>query len=181
MSSAFGAAATTSIEVPSEESAFLERTERRLRSYIPVGLILSVAGVILLAALPTHAAHLVGGIALVVGLCFIWSGVQWTLWVLPKARKALTETPVDLSLDRWCLPRRYKSWETRLHPAGSSGGELAMFARTQLPSRRCLKAKDLPVRVYGELRRGAVVVASSPEGMVVGVIDRSSLARSSSS
>lgn len=44
-----------------------------------------------------------------------------------------------------------------------------------------MKAKNLPVRVYGEPKRGAVVVASSPDGMIVGVISRSSLATGSGS
>jgi hypothetical protein len=180
MSSAVGPATTTGIEGTSAESAFLERTERRLRRYLPGGLFLTVAGVILLAALPSHAAHLIGVIAVVLGLCFLWSGAQWTLSVLPRARKALTTPPVELSLDRWCLPRRYKSWEAALHPTGSPEDEIARFARTQLPSHNMMKAKDLPVRVYGEPKRGAVVVASSAEGMIVGVISRSSLGRSSS-
>jgi hypothetical protein len=181
MNSAFGPVATTGIEGTSEESAFLGRTEQRLRYYVPGGLVLTVAGVMLLASLPSHTAHLLGAIAVLLGLCFIWSGVQWTMWVLPRAHRALMVAPVDLSLDRWCLPRRYKSWETRLHPVGSSEGEGARFGRSQLPSRRYMKAKNLPVRVYGEPKRGAVVVASSPDGMIVGVISRSSLATGSGS
>jgi hypothetical protein len=162
--------------MPAQESAFLERLQRRTRRSAVVGVVLGVGGGALLGSGLARPAHLLGAVALLCGVCSIWGAVAWSR-LLRGARTALSTPPLQLTLDRWCTANRYSAWKARLQAVDGSDGEVAWFGAWQLGSRRYIKADKLPVHVYGWPARGAVVLVSSPSGMLVGPIAQSSFAR----
>jgi hypothetical protein len=127
----------------------------------------------LLSAFHSHAAHLLGLCAVILGPCLIWGGVAWSK-MIRKARATLTMAPLDLTLDRSWTASRTEPWKASLRSPDSPDERVARFTTWQLPSRRFMTAKQLPVRVYGEPRAGAVVLVSSPQGMLIGSIKSSS-------
>jgi len=128
----------------------------------------------LLSAFPSHAAHLLGLFAVIVGPSLILGGVAWSKMVR-KARVALTMAPIDLTLDRSWTFSRTEPWKAWLGSPDSPDQQVARFSTWQLPSRRFMTAEHLPVHVYGQPSAGAVVLVSSPQGMLVGRIGSSSL------
>jgi hypothetical protein len=160
-------------ETPSAESSFLESRAERCQWAIASGLVVTPAGVMLLSAFSSHAAHLLGLVGVIVGPCLIWGGMAWSK-MIRKARATLTMAPLDLTLDRSWTFSRTEPWRAWLRSPGSPEDQVARFGAWQLPSRNFMTAEHLPVRVYGQPRAGAVVLVSSDQGMLVGSIRSSS-------
>lgn len=162
-------------ETPSAESSFLDKRAERSQWATASGLVVTPAGVMLLSAFSSHAAHLAGILAVILGICLIWGGVAWSKMVR-KARAVLTMAPIDLTLDRsWSFDRN-EPWKAWLRSPDSPDERIARFGAWQLPSRRFMTAEHLPVRVYGRPSAGAVVLVSSDQGMLLGSIRSSSFA-----
>lgn len=138
------------------------------------GLVVTPAGVMLLSAFSSRAAHLLGLCAVIVGPCLILGGWAWSR-MIRAARAALATAPLDLTLDRSWSPSRTDVWKARLRSPDSPDDPVARFTTWQLPSRLFMTAEHLPVRVYGRPSEGAVVLVSSPQGMLLGRIASSSL------
>lgn len=163
------------MQTPTAESSFLDSRAERSQWATASGLVVTPTGVMLLSALSSHAAHLLGLVAVILGPCLIWGGVAWSK-MIRKARATLTMTPLDLTLDRSWTFSRTEQWNAWLHSPDSPDDQVARFGAWQLPSRRFMTAEQLPVRVYGKPSAGAVVLVSSPQGMLLGSIAFSSLA-----
>lgn len=166
--------ATAGSETPSAESSFLDNRAGRAQWSTASGLVVTPAGVMLLSAFPSHGSHLAGVFAVILGICLVWGGVAWSKMVR-RARAALTMAPIDLTLDRSWSFNRSEPWKAWLRSPHSPDDQVARFSTWQLPSRRFMTAEHLPVRVYGQVSAGAVVLVSSPQGMLVGSIRSSSL------
>ena len=167
-------AASTQASAPARQAVFLEQVEQRSRRLVAIGATATPVGVILLLGHVLAGTGVVlGWVAALAGPCAIWAGLAW-LRRLPGARKALTFAPLDARLDINVYPGGYAPFTTaQLWPRDSDERMLARFSSMHWEKPRLTPVSRAQALVYGEPRRGATVVASSPEVIIVGRIRQS--------
>jgi hypothetical protein len=145
------------------------------------GVAAAVIGAILLAGhLLGHLGIVFGFVGVLGGPFFVFVGLSW-FRLLPAAREALREVPLETRLEVQILKGGYgfsRSTKAQLWPIGSDDHWLAKFSETmhwQTP--RLLTVNRVPARVYGAPTRGTTVVVSCQEGVVAGRIRRSQFGR----
>lgn len=166
---------TDLVAAPSPEAAFLDEMQRKAKQWIVIGVVLVVVGALVLAGNFGEVGVIVGSVGVGFGLFLVWFGFVW-LRLLPKARMALAIPPIDLGLEtrrNIGLLRRTtfaQLWpKDAVHPPS-----LAQFSETMHWAKpRYMTVDKVPAKVYGYPIAGATVVASCPDGVVVGRIKRS--------
>jgi hypothetical protein len=162
---------------PSPEAAFLDEMQQKARKWIASGTAATVIGALVLAANFGEIGVVLGCAGVGSGLFFVWFGFAW-LRLLPKARVALTMPATDVGL---ATGRKMGVWKrstfAELWPKDSvNPPSLAQFSETMHWAKpRYLTVDKVPAKVYGYPIAGATVVASCPDGVVVGRIKRSHL------
>jgi len=161
----------------SREIAFLDEMHEQATRWAGGGAAATVVGAILLAGnLLGHLGVVFGFVGVLGGPFFVAVGLAW-FRLLPAAREALTMAPIEARLEVQIAKGGYgfsRSTMAKLWPAGSNDRWLAKFSETmhwQTP--RLFSADRVPAHVYGAPARGAAVVASCSQGVVVGRIRRS--------
>lgn len=167
--------------VNERERAVLDEMHDEAMRLIWGGLAAAVVGAILLGAHAfAHAGLVLGFVGVLGGPLFVGLGLAW-LRLLPAAQIALNEAPRDIRLEVKILKGGYgfsRFTMARLWSADVDGRELAKFSETvhwQKP--RLFSVDRVPARVFGLPVRGAAVVVSCEEGIVVGRIRRSHIKR----
>ena len=112
-----------------------------------------------------------GGAGLFLGACAFLGGLIW--WrMLPAARRSLSATPVDVRLE--VMVRRgyalMPSMAAQLWPSDSVSSAVLAQLGSQWSWPRYRAVDKLPAQVYGAPTKGAVVVVSCPETVLVGRI-----------
>jgi hypothetical protein len=158
----------------SREIAFLDDMKEWALRWILRGATAAAIGAILLAAhLLGHLGVVFGFVGVLGGPFFVVVGLLW-LRLLPAARKALEEVPLEARIEVGILKGGYgfsRSTMARLWSPGPDSYWLAKFSETmhwQTP--RLLTVNRVPAQVYGAPTRGAAVVVTCSEGVVVGRI-----------
>lgn len=159
------------------EMAFLDEMRVRATWWVVSGVVAALLGAWLLAGhLLGHVGVVFGFVGVLGGPFFLLVGSSW-LRLLPSARVALRQVPVEARLEVQVLKGGYgfnRSTMARLWPAAQADRWLAKFSETmhwQTP--RLLAVDRVPAQVYGQPTPGAVVVASCSQGVVVGRLKRS--------
>jgi hypothetical protein len=167
----------------SRELALLDEMHERATHLALGGPAAAAIGAVLLAGdLGGHLGLVFGWVGVLGGPLFFFFGLAW-FRLLPAAREALTETPIDVRLEVKLLRGGYgfkRFTMARLWPAVPSDQWLANFSETmhwQAP--RLLTVNRVPARVYGAPTRGTAVVVSCSQGVVIGRIRRSRFERGS--
>ena len=159
----------------SRERDFLAHMERWASRWIWIGAVALVAGVLLLVskALGSVGA-LIGGVSVLVGPGLLWAAFRWSK-VIPQARAALQTTPIEARLKvevrRGYAAIPYTTGE--LWPTGIADRPIAQFGTMTWCRPRFQAVHKTPARVYGAPVRGAAVVVSSPDNMLIGRVKRS--------
>jgi hypothetical protein len=160
--------------IESREGALLDEMYARATRLVLAGLAGVAIGVVLrLGDLGGHLGLVFGWVGVLGGSFFVLIGLGW-FRLLPAAREALTQSPIAARLEVKVLKGGYgfsRFTMARLWPAGPSDQWLANFSETmhwQTP--RFLTVDRVPAKVYGAPVRGAAVVVSCPQGVVVGRI-----------
>jgi hypothetical protein len=163
----------------SREGAFLDEMREQASRWALSGAVATLIGAVLLAGhVLGHLGVIFGFVGVLGGPFFVGVGLAW-LRLLPQARAALTEAPSQARLEVHMLKGGYgfnRATAATLWPVSSDERWLAKFSETmhwQTP--RFLSVNRVSAQVYGAPQRGAAVVVSCPEGVVVGRIRRSHL------
>lgn len=135
-----------------------------------------IGGLLLAAHAFGHAGVVLGFVGVLGGPLFAGIGIAF-LRLLPAARAALEQPPRDVRLEMKVLKGGYgfrRFTMARLWSADADGRELAKFSESvhwQKP--KVFSVDRAPARIFGSPVRGAAVVVSCHEGVVVGRIRRS--------
>lgn len=174
---------TDLVAASSPEAAFLDEMQQKARKWIASGAAATVIGALVLAANLGEVGVVFGGASVGFGLFLLWFGFAW-LRLLPRARVAITIPPIDVRLETWRgigFWRRFTN--AQLWPKDSvTPPSLAQFSETMHWAKpRYMIIDKVPAKVYGYPIAGATVVASCPDGVVVGRIKRSHFGESKTS
>lgn len=126
--------------------------------------------------------EIVRWVALVAGLIYIWVGKRW-LSLISAARESLRASTYDVRLETKILKgygaavptmaaaRLWPADRTMLPQQGEIAAPLAQFRQSQqLSEPQLVNLSAVPAKVYGQPLKGAIVVVSSPEAVVLGRI-----------
>ncbi len=162
--------------IDSRAAAFVDQMDTLARRWVVGGVVSSVIGAGLLAGHAFgHLGVVVGFVGVIGGPMFVCMGLWW-LWRLPAARDALKLPTLDVRLEvrllRAGYGARYTNVEIWLPDSDDHAlAKLKEMMHWQTPKN--LSVTRVPAKLHGVPTRGAMVVVSCQEGVVIGRIGQS--------